>query len=169
VIVAPDPAVRQALTQLIRADLQAQGGIAEESHLAPVLVEQEFSNKKLAANYRKGDEIYYKTGSPTAEGIPNNSAAMVISVNCNKDTTTVETQEGEQISYDPPQLRRQPVESIIYREETASWQRVTGSPSPHCRPREPRPVRRLRHRRANRRGQLYFGQARQLESSEVGP
>jgi hypothetical protein len=118
VIVAPDPAVRQALTQLIRADLQAQGGIAEESHLAPVLVEQEFSNKKLFANYRKGDEIYYKTGSPTAEGIPNNSAAMVISVNCNKDTTTVETQEGEQISYDPPQLRRQPVESIIYREET---------------------------------------------------
>ena len=36
---------------LIHADLQAQGRIAEESHSVPVLVEQDFSNKKLAANY----------------------------------------------------------------------------------------------------------------------
>jgi conjugative relaxase-like TrwC/TraI family protein len=128
VIVAPDPADRQELTQLIRADLQGQGRIAEESHSVRVLVEQEFSNKKLAANYQPGDEIHYKTGSPTAEGIPNNSTATVLSVDGNKNTITVETREGEQISYDPSQLRRQTAESTIYREETrelAEGDRIT--------------------------------------------
>ena len=118
VIVAPDAADRQELTQLIRADLQAQGRIAEESHTVPVLVEQDFSNKKLAANYQPGDEIHYKTGSPTAEGIPNNSAATVLSVNGNKNILTVETREGEQVSYNPAQLRRQTAESTVYREES---------------------------------------------------
>ena len=118
VIVAPDAADRQELTQLIRADLQAQGRIGEESRSVPVLVEQDFSNKKLAANYQPGDEIHYKTGSPTAEGIPNNSAATVLSVDGNKNILTVETREGEQVSYNPAQLRRQTVESTVYREET---------------------------------------------------
>ena len=118
VIVAPDAADRQELTQLIRADLQAQGRIGEESHSVPVLVEQDFSNKKLAANYQPGDEIHYKTGSPTAEGIPNNSAATVLAVGGNKNLLTVETREGEQVSYNPAQLRRQTAESTVYREET---------------------------------------------------
>jgi conjugative relaxase-like TrwC/TraI family protein len=118
VIVAPDPAERQELTQLIRADLQAQGRIAEESHSVPVLVEQDFSNKKIAANYQPGDEIHYKTGSPTTEGIPNNSASTVLSVHANKNILTVETRDGEQISYNPAQLRRQTAESTVYREET---------------------------------------------------
>ena len=78
VIVAPDPADRQQLTLLIRAELQAQGRIAEESHSVPVLVEQDFSNKKRAANYQPGDEIHYKTGSPTAAGMSHNSAATVL-------------------------------------------------------------------------------------------
>ena len=101
VIVAPDAADRQELTQLIRADLQAQGRIAEESHSVPILVEQDLSNKKLAANYQPGDEIHYKTGSPNAEGIPNNSAATVLSEDGNKNILTVETREGEQVSYNP--------------------------------------------------------------------
>ncbi len=118
VIVAPDPGERQVLTQLIRADLQAQGRIAEESRSIPVLVEQDFSNKKLAAIYQPGDEIHYKTGSPAAEGIPNNSVATVFSVDGNKNILTIETREGEQISYNPAQLRRQTAESTVYREET---------------------------------------------------
>jgi conjugative relaxase-like TrwC/TraI family protein len=128
VIVAPDPADRQELTQLIRADLQAQGRIAEESHSVPILVEQDFSNKRLAANYKEGDEIHYRTGSPTAEGIPNNSAATVLSVDVNRNTLTVEAREGEQISYDPSQLKRQTAESTIYREEArelAEGDRIT--------------------------------------------
>ena len=83
-----------------------------------MLVEQDFSNKKLAANYQPGDEIHYKTGSPTAEGIPNNSAATVLSVDGNKNLLTVETREGEQVSYNPAQLRRQTAESTVYREES---------------------------------------------------
>ena len=36
----------------------------------------------------------------------------------NKNILTVETREGEQVSYNPAQLRRQTAESTIYREET---------------------------------------------------
>ena len=118
IIVAPDAADRQELTRLIRADLQARGRIAEESHSVPVLVEQEFSNKKLAANYQPGDEIHYKTGSPSIEGIPNNSAVTVLSVDGDKNVLTVETREGEQVFYNPAKLKRQTSESTIYREET---------------------------------------------------
>ena len=118
VIVAPDPADRQELTQLIRADLQAQGRIEAESRALSVLVEQDFCNKKLAANYQPGDEIHFKTGSPSAEGIPNNSAVTVLSIDRDRNGLTVETREGEQVSYNPAQLRRQTAESTIYREET---------------------------------------------------
>ncbi len=118
VIVAPDPADRHELTQLIRAELQAQGRIGEESRSIPVLVERDLSNKKLAANYLPGDEIHYKTGSPTVVGIPHHGAATVLSVDVDKNLLTVETRDGDQLSYNPAQLRRQTAESAVYREET---------------------------------------------------
>jgi hypothetical protein len=71
-----------------------------------------------ATNYLPGDEIHYKTGSPTVVGIPHHGAATVLSVDVDKNLLTVEPRDGEQVSYNPTQLRRQTAESIVYREET---------------------------------------------------
>jgi len=72
----------------------------------------------LASNYQVGDEIHYKTGSPTVVGIPHHGAATVLSVDVDKNLLTVETRDGDQLSYNPAQLRRQTAESTVYREET---------------------------------------------------
>ena len=117
VIVAPDAAERQQLTQLIRADLQAQGRIGAEERSVPVLVEQKLGNPRLAANYSSGDEIHYKTGSPVEHGIAHNSAVSVVSVDASKNLLTVETREGEQVSYNPALLKQQTAQSTVYREE----------------------------------------------------
>ncbi len=118
VIVAPDSADRRELTRLIRSDLQAQGRIGPDSRSVPVLVQRDISDKMLANNYWPGDEIHYKTGSPTVVGIPHHGAATVLSVDVDKNLLTVETHEGELVSYNPAQLRRQTAESAVYREET---------------------------------------------------
>jgi conjugative relaxase-like TrwC/TraI family protein len=117
VIVAPDPAERQELTQLIRADLQAQGKLATESRSFPVLVEQDYSNPKLAASYTPGDQIHYRTGSPGIEGIPHNSVATVLHTDPIRNVLTIETRDGEQVSYNPIHLKQQTKESTVYREE----------------------------------------------------
>jgi ATP-dependent exoDNAse (exonuclease V) alpha subunit len=116
VIVAPDPAERRELTQLIRSDLREQGKLAAESRTIPVLVEQDYSNAKLAANYSPGDQIHYRTGSPSIEGIPHNSFATVLDIDAKKNLLTIETRDGEQVSYNPGQLKQQTKESTVYRE-----------------------------------------------------
>ena len=116
VIVAPDPAERRELTQLIRSDLREQGKLAEESRTMPVLVEQDYSNPKLAASYSPGDQIHYRTGSPSIEGIPHNSVATVLDIDAKKNLLTIETRDGEQVSYNPVQLKQQTKESTVYRE-----------------------------------------------------
>jgi conjugative relaxase-like TrwC/TraI family protein len=117
VIVAPDPAERQELTKLIRADLQAQGKLATDSRSVPVLVEQDYSNPKLAASYIPGDQIHYRTGSPGIEGIPHNSVATVLNTDVINNVLTIETRDGEQVSYNPAHLKQQTKESTVYREE----------------------------------------------------
>lgn len=49
VVLAPDRAERQELTQLIPADLYAQGRLCAEAREVPVLVQQDIRNPKLAA------------------------------------------------------------------------------------------------------------------------
>jgi len=117
VVVVPDSAERKELTQLIRAELQAQGKLSAENHSVPVLVEQKYSNPKLAASYSPGDQIHYRTGSPSIEGIPHNSAATVLDTNAEKNLLTVETRDGEQVSYNPVQLKQQTRQSTVYRQE----------------------------------------------------
>jgi conjugative relaxase-like TrwC/TraI family protein len=116
VIVAADPADRHELTQLIRDDLHAQGRLTE-SRSVSVLVEQEFGNPRLAANYSPGDEIHYKKGSPEEHGIIHNSTATVIAVDISKNLLTVETRSGEQASYNPALLKQQTGQSTVYRAE----------------------------------------------------
>jgi conjugative relaxase-like TrwC/TraI family protein len=118
VVVAPDAAERRELTQLIRAELQNEGKLAPESHSLPVLVEQKFPNPRFAGNYRPGDEIHFHTGSPALEGIPHNSVAHVLEVDASRNTLSIETTDGGQVTYNPAQLRSQTDQSKIYREET---------------------------------------------------
>lgn len=128
VIVAPNSAERKELTQLIRAELQAQGKISVESHSISVLVEQKYSNPTLAASYSPGDQIHHKTGSPSIEGIPHDSAATVLSTDAKKNVLTVETRDGDQVSYNPIQLRQQTKESTVYKQgelDLAVGERIT--------------------------------------------
>jgi len=118
VIVAPDATERRELTQLIRASLRNEEKLASENRTLPVLVEQKFPNPHFAGNYRPGDEIHFRTGSPTVEGIPHHSVAHVLEVDAGRNTLTIETADGGQVTYNPAQLRSQTNQSTIYREET---------------------------------------------------
>jgi hypothetical protein len=118
VVVTPDAAERRELTQLIRADLRSNGRLASDEHSVSVLVEQKLQNPRFAGNYRPGDEIYFRTGSPTLEGIPHNSVAQIIEVDAGRNTLTIETADGGQVTYNPAQLRNQTNQSKVYREES---------------------------------------------------
>jgi hypothetical protein len=118
VVVAPDAAERQELIQLIRADLRSRGRLASEEHSVSVLVEQKFPDPCFAGNYRPGDEIHFRTGSPALEGIPHNSVAHVLEVDAARNTLTIETADGGQVSYNPVQLQNQTRQSTVYRKET---------------------------------------------------
>jgi conjugative relaxase-like TrwC/TraI family protein len=117
VVIAPDAAERRELTQLIRADLRNNGRLASEDHSFSVLVEQKFPNPRFAGNYRAGDEIHYRTGSPAEHGIADNSAATVLSVNAHTNTLTVVTSDRSEVSYNPALLKKQTGQSAVFREE----------------------------------------------------
>jgi conjugative relaxase-like TrwC/TraI family protein len=117
VVVVPDAVERRELTQLIRAELQSEGKLATESRPIPIQVEQKFPNPHFARNYRPGDEIHFRTGSPALEGIPHNSQARVLEVDAGRNTLTIETADGGQVTYNLAQLRTQTRQSKVYREE----------------------------------------------------
>ena len=85
---------------------------------APMLVEQTIGNPKVAASYKAGDQIHYRTGSPELYGLPNNGSVTVVSGDSKRNNLTVQTSSGERVSYDPSQLRIQTAQSKVYREET---------------------------------------------------
>lgn len=118
VVVAPDAAERRELTRLIRSELRESGRLASENHSIPVLVEQKFSNPHVAGLYQPGDEIHFRTGSPAIEGIPHNSQARVLEVDAGRNTLTIETADGGQVSYNPAELRTQARQSTVYKEES---------------------------------------------------
>jgi len=117
VVVAPDADERLELTQLIRDEFLKEGRLAPESRSVPILVEQRFSNSRLAANYAPGDEIHYKAGSLAEHGISDNSTAVVLSVDAHANTLTVATRGGNETSYNPALLKKQTEQSTVYREE----------------------------------------------------
>ncbi len=117
VVIAKDPAERRELNQLIRADLQASGIVAPDSKALPVHVEKELANPKLAAQYAPGDIIQYRQGSPNLEGIPKDSAAVVISTDPRNNKLTVQTSNGDEVIYSPHLTRTMTAQSKVYREE----------------------------------------------------
>jgi hypothetical protein len=117
VIVAPYPAERRELTDLIRADLRQQGRLSSESRTVPVLVQQNFENPYAAASYAPGDEIRFRKGSPEKHGIADSSAVTVLAVDQQSNRFTVETSTGHHVSFDPASLKHQMAQSVVYREE----------------------------------------------------
>jgi conjugative relaxase-like TrwC/TraI family protein len=119
VIVAPDRAEREELTQLIRADLYAQGKLGRDAQAVTVLIEKEMGSKMRVESYLPGDRIQYKTGSPGLDGIPHDSQATVVSSTSRGNLLSVRFDASrEEVSYNPAQLRTQTRESRVFQEET---------------------------------------------------
>ena len=119
VIVAPDRTEREELTQLIRADLYAQGRLGRDAQAVPVLVEKDNGSKIRVESYEPGDKIHYKTGSPGLHGIPHDSEATVVSTKPRGNVLSIQLDATrEEVSYNPAQLRTQTRESRTYQEET---------------------------------------------------
>lgn len=116
VVIAHDPGERKELTQLIRADLYAQGRLTGESRPMPVLVERDLTNPKLAAQYVPGDLIHYKQGAPE-HGIPAGGKATVLKADPKSNTLFVDTGNGEATAYRPHELRAVTASSTVYRQE----------------------------------------------------
>lgn len=118
VVIAPDTDERKELNQLIRSNLYMQGKLASQARELSILIEKPLSNPKLAANYTPGDKIHYRTGSPSIEGIPDNSEATVVGTDAKRNVLTIERTDGHQIAYNPIHLKQQTRESTVFQEET---------------------------------------------------
>ena len=117
IIVAPDRAERDELTQLIRADLYAQGKLSRDVHAVPVLVEKDAGNKMRVEGYKPGDKIQYKIGSPN--GIPQDSQGTVTETQPPTNQLSVRIDSTRDIvSYNPGDRPAQTRESRIFTEET---------------------------------------------------
>jgi conjugative relaxase-like TrwC/TraI family protein len=119
VIVALDRAEREELTQLVRADLYAQGKLGRDAQAVTVLIGKEMGSKMRVESYLPGDRIQYKTGSPGLDGIPHDSQATVVSTTTPGNLLSVRFDATrEEVSYNPAQLRTQTRESSVFQEET---------------------------------------------------
>jgi ATP-dependent exoDNAse (exonuclease V) alpha subunit len=117
VVVAPEPAERRELNQLIRSELQAQGRVAPDSSALTIHVEKTLSNPRVAAQYAPGDLIQYRQGSPGIDGIAHNSIATVLSVDARNNTLTVQTPSGDEATYSPHLAKTMTAESAVFRQE----------------------------------------------------
>ena len=116
VIVAPDRAERDELTQLIRADRYAQGKLGRDAHAVSVLVEKDAGNKMHVEGYKPGDKIQYKTGSPN--WISPDSQATVIETQTRTNQLSVQLDATRDIvSYNPTDRPAQTRESRVFQEE----------------------------------------------------
>jgi len=115
VIIAPEAAERQELTQLVRALLKHNGNLAPESRSLPIYIEQT-GNPRLAANYAPGDRIEFRAGKEE-HGIARGSSATVVAVGAKQNQLTICKSDGEEVSYNPALLKGTTMQSIVYREE----------------------------------------------------
>ena len=116
VIVAPDRTERDELTQLIRADLYAQGKLSRDARAISVLVEKDVGNKMRVEGYEPGDKIQYKTGSPN--GISQDSQGTVTETQPRTNQLSVRIDSTRDlVSYNPGDRPAQTRESRIFTEE----------------------------------------------------
>ena len=62
VIVVHDSQERREINQLVRNELRQQGRLGRETRSVPISAQQDFGNRRLAANYSPGDQIHFKKG-----------------------------------------------------------------------------------------------------------
>ncbi len=117
VIVAKEPAERQELNQLLRADLQSKGTVGPNSKMLAVRIEQDLTNPKSVSQYAPCDIIQYRQGSPNLQGIPTNSAAVVVNTDVRHNQLTVKTSHGDEVTYSPHLTTAMTAQSKVYREE----------------------------------------------------
>jgi len=104
VIIAPEPAERQELTQLVRALLKHNGNLAPESRSLPIYIEQT-GNARLAANYAPGGRIEFRAGDEE-HGIARGSSATVVAVEAKQNQLTIHKGDGEEVTYNSALLKR---------------------------------------------------------------
>jgi len=106
IIVSPDNASRRQINQAVRMELQAHGIVDGENHTLRVLVprsDMTGADRTWAANYDVGDVLHYQRGSK-AIGIEKQSYATVVATQPKENLLTVQTQSGQQVTYDPARL-----------------------------------------------------------------
>ena len=106
-IVSPDNASRRAINQAVRRELQALGVVDTNDHSMRVLTprnDMTGADREWANRYEPGDVLHYTRGSKE-HGIESRSYARVISADPKENLVTVETQDGQQVTYDPSRLR----------------------------------------------------------------
>ncbi len=161
VIVAPNRAEREELTQLVRSDLYSKGQLGRDAQAVPVLVEKDSGSRMRAEAYEPGDKIHFKTGSPGIDHIPHDSEATVLSKAARQNLITVQIDNTrETVTYNPAQLKTQTRESRMFQEESSGDCGRGTHPLHPLRQRAGRPFRRPRNRRPRRPGQLHDREAR---------
>jgi len=115
VIVAPDRAERQELTQLLRAELKSSGALAPEDHslwVSTMRPEAGFT----AANYQREDLIIFKKGIE-GHGISDGASGIVTGVDARRNLLTVQKSDGEEVSYNPARFRAETMKTTVQRDE----------------------------------------------------
>lgn len=106
IVVSPDNASRREINQAVRIELQSRGIVDTESHVLRVLVPRSAmtgADRTWAANYDVGDILRYQRGSKSI-GIEKQSYATVVATQPKENLITVQTEGGQQVTYDPARL-----------------------------------------------------------------
>jgi ATP-dependent exoDNAse (exonuclease V) alpha subunit len=106
-IVSPDNASRRDINQAVRQALQALGLVDKTDHPMRVLMprnDMTGADREWANRYQAGDILHYTRGSKE-HGIEPRSYAQVVATNPRENLLTVQTQDGQQVTYDPSRLR----------------------------------------------------------------
>ncbi len=107
IIVSPDNRSRQEINRAVRIELQEAGKLETEQKVFSVLAHRSDmtgADREWAARYKPGDILKYEKGSK-AQGIPQNSTAVVLSSDARINTVTVQQDGGKVITYDPKRLK----------------------------------------------------------------
>ena len=92
------------------------------------------TRRESAAQYAPGDLIQYKQGSPSLQGIPHDSTAVVVSADLRYNQLTVSTSHGDEVTYSPHLTATMTAQSKVYREEQQEY-----APGDRIRMTEPGP------------------------------
>jgi conjugative relaxase-like TrwC/TraI family protein len=105
-VVSPDNASRRDINDAIRHELKDSGIVSKDDHRMEVLTQRSeltSVDREWAANYQKGDILFYSRGSKE-HGIEPRAYANVASIDAAANRITVAKDDGKQVTYDPERL-----------------------------------------------------------------